>query len=111
MPIAKPRERGRGKVPRILMNGQAAAYSSFRRIRRSVTVSPGKIACQTSTHLSPRPTLNLGQDEVLRSEVECPRPASYFAACCAHFASVVRKAFAAGGGSTSPVNAALKVIM
>jgi hypothetical protein len=35
----------------------------------------------------------------------------YFAASCAHFASVVRKEFAAAGGSTSPVNAALNVIM
>src|ERR1700681_3068346 len=39
------------------------------------------------------------------------REAAYFAASCAQFASVVRKGFAAGGGSTSPVNAALKVTM
>src|SRR5579864_8336085 len=48
MPIAKARERGRGIRPRILMNGQAAAYSSFRRIRGIVTVSLGKITCQTA---------------------------------------------------------------
>ena len=36
---------------------------------------------------------------------------AYLAASCAHFASVVRKEFAAGGGSTSPVNAALNVTM
>lgn len=34
MPIAKPRARDRGRIPRVLMNGQAAAYSSFRRIRK-----------------------------------------------------------------------------
>lgn len=33
MPTA--RERGRGRMPRILINGQAAAYSSFLRIRKS----------------------------------------------------------------------------
>jgi hypothetical protein len=31
-----------------LMNGHAAAYSNFRRIEGSVTVSPAKFACQTS---------------------------------------------------------------
>ena len=30
------------------MNGHAAAYSNFRRIEGSVTVSPAKFACQTS---------------------------------------------------------------
>src|ERR1700694_997523 len=35
----------------------------------------------------------------------------YFAASCAQLARVVRKGLAAGGGSTSPVNAALKVTM
>jgi hypothetical protein len=37
--MAKAREKDRGRIPRILMNGQAAAYSSFRRIQESVTVS------------------------------------------------------------------------
>ena len=35
----------------------------------------------------------------------------YFAASCAHFASVLRNAFALAGGSTSPVNEALEVTM
>ena len=35
----------------------------------------------------------------------------YFAASCAQCAKVVRKGFAAGGGSTSPVNVALNVTM
>jgi hypothetical protein len=34
--MAKPRASGRGIAPRILMNGQAAAYSSFRRIQGRV---------------------------------------------------------------------------
>ena len=38
-----------------------------------------------------------------------PDQPAYLTASWAHFASVVRKAFAAGGGSTSPVNAALNV--
>src|SRR5579863_4924110 len=46
MAMARARETGRGIRPRILMNGHAAAYSSFLRIRGIVTVSPGKIACQ-----------------------------------------------------------------
>ena len=33
----------RGRMPSILMNGQAAAYSSFRRIRESVTLSRGQL--------------------------------------------------------------------
>ena len=45
--MAKARERGRGRIPRILMNGQAAAYSSFRRIQESVTLS-------RRTHVIPR---------------------------------------------------------
>ena len=84
---ANPRASGRGIRPRILMNGQAAAYSSFRRIE------VGR-RCR-----GPR-----SEAQVLRSD-------SYFAASCAHFASVVRKEFAAGGGSTSPVSAAFEVIM
>ena len=36
---------------------------------------------------------------------------TYFAASWAHFAKVDRKGFAGAGGSTSPVNAALKVTM
>src|SRR5579863_4662 len=44
MPTA--RATGRGRIPRILMNGQAAAYSSRCRIGGSVTVSPSKIICK-----------------------------------------------------------------
>src|SRR5579863_6904466 len=40
--MATARARGRGRIPRILMNGQAAAYSSRCRIGGSVTVSSGE---------------------------------------------------------------------
>ena len=39
------------------------------------------------------------------------RRAHYLAASCAHFANVVKNGFAAAGGSTSPVSAALNVTM
>src|SRR5216684_4752644 len=42
MPMPKARASGRGKMPRIFMNGQAAAYSSRCRIQGSVTLSPPK---------------------------------------------------------------------
>ena len=82
------------------MNGQAAAYSSFRRIRESVTVSPAKIACQTETNAA---TASLAAQS---SELEA---LVYYAASCAHFASELKNGFAPAGGSTSPVRAALKV--
>src|SRR5208282_126817 len=52
MPAA--RAKGRGKLPRILMNGQAAAYSSRCRIGGSVTVPPPKFICKPrSCHSEP----------------------------------------------------------
>lgn len=82
--MAKARANGRGKMPRSFMNGQAAAYSSFRRI-------------QEKRHS----IMRKNSDELGR----------YFAASCAHFAKELRNGFAAAGGSTSPVSAALNVTM
>ena len=107
------------------MNGHAAAYSNFRRIEGSVTVSPSKISCQTERACPRAGAHEIKHDEVPRFEAEIrnrkvelgsekrggPRSSPYLAASCAHFASVVRKEFAAAGGSTSPVSAALNVIM
>lgn len=81
---AKVRAKGRGNMPRIFMNGQAAAYSSFRRI-------------QEKRHFIMRKNSDVA--------------ARYLAASCAHFAKELKNGFAAAGGSTSPVKAALNVTM
>jgi hypothetical protein len=90
--MESPRERGRGRIPNILTNGQAAAYSSFRRIR-----------------IETRERAGIRRQERSKSLSVILIPAVYFAAFCAHFASVLRKGLAPAGGSTSPVNAALNV--
>ena len=95
--MAKARERGRGRAPRILINGHAAAYSSFRRIRKASlyhAYSLGQIRlCDQNDRKK-----QLFDD-------------SYFAASCAHFASVLKNGFAGAGASTSPVSAAFEVTM
>jgi len=111
------------------MNGQAAAYSSRCRIGGSVTVTLGengvklraasgfsfrasgfrkKPKCAGGYHQGPR----LWRVSAL-AKARKPKPEAqiYFAASCAHFASVVRNGFAAGGGATSPFSKALKETM
>ena len=95
------RASGRGKIPMILMNGQAAAYSSRCRIRGSGTVPPSKIACQTGG-CHPEQALLCAVEGSGRA-ARCvaflrhnnPRAFGsppYFAASCAHFASVLKNA-------------------
>ena len=84
------------------MNGQAAAYSSFRRIQGRCM--PDRYAGEPSVPSGDSPRLSG------RAQLDCLAP-TYFAAACAHFASELRKEFAPGGGSTSPVKAAFEVIL
>jgi hypothetical protein len=86
MPIANARASGRGKIPKILMNGHAAAYSNFRRMGKRDRITQ-------------------------KSSLSKGLPEGYFAASIAHFASVERNAFAGAGGSIAPVSAAFGVTM
>ena len=109
MLIANARETERGIRPRILINGQAAAYSSFRRIR------------EVMTEHKPRRTRNLTKETATEGLTSCTfvpfvvislaSQTAYFAASCAHFASVLRNAYAPAGGSISPVSDAFGVTM
>lgn len=84
-----------------------------RRPRRSARVLPlgdHEICPHGPNHISRKRRCSYGRTHAQMLKLHFPI-FPYFAASCAHFASVVRKEFAAAGGSTSPVNAALNVIM
>ena len=115
------RAKGRGNAPRILMNGQAAAYSSRCRIgkRDGTTVKNYLQTKWTGTHCVvipsearepwclPMPAIHMAQ---ARTKIpRCARNDSlkrntYFAASCAHCANAVKNAFAPAGGSISPIS-------
>jgi hypothetical protein len=95
MPLAS----GRGRIPRIFMNGQAAAYSSRCRIQEAEPY-----------HCRPR-FANQEESEIYPVICANDVPLLYFAAASAHCAREAKKAFAPGGGSISPISAVLKGTM
>src|SRR5471032_34949 len=99
MPAA--RAKGRGRIPRTLINGQASAYS----IRRRIVEKRDRISktnCRSQNSATERSRLLTNPFSA---------DASYFAATCAHFASVVRNTFASGGGGIVPFSEVLNGTM
>jgi hypothetical protein len=90
------------------MNGQAAAYSSRCRIREAEPYHRKKLFANSRDTEKPRRFTPCSPvSPVLKNLAEARQPepeARYLAASCAHFASVVKNAFAAGGGSITPVS-------